>query len=474
MLIVRYVVYGLMALVLAGGWGYLYWQSSDSSLVAGHGARSALNNLRQVDSRWNDLVVGARLLPARGGGVMQPAAHGRALAELEARALQVPYVGLGVLLGKVKEAFDDKGQLMRRIAAGEMLHEDAWIAPTGPRLDALSRMLDRAMNNAVLQSELYRTWLLYYSAFLLTVLAWFGYELRRANASLERRVAERTSELSETLLRLKKSEAMLVQSEKMSSLGQMVAGLAHEVNTPLAYVKASLEAMRTRLGDAGRLAQETDRLLELLAAEQPDEAALAAQFEAVKALARDKRLEGLEAQLKDGLHGIGRIAELVGNLKDFSRLDRGKVAQVDLHEGIDSTLRIAQHQIGKREVKKAYGQIPRVTCSPSQINQVLLNLVVNAAQATPEAGGQVAIRTSLRDPKHVAIDVADNGHGIPAEVLPRIFDPFFTTKDVGKGTGLGLAICYKIVEDHGGKLEVQSRPGATRFTVVLPVDGAGR
>jgi signal transduction histidine kinase len=150
------------------------------------------------------------------------------------------------------------------------------------------------------------------------------------------------------------------------------------------------------------------------------------------------------------------------------------VAQVDLHEGIESTLRIAQHQIGKREVKKAYGQIPRVTCSPSQVNQVILNLVVNAAQATPEAGGQIGIRTSLKDTGHVAIDVADNGHGIPPEVLPRIFDPFFTTKDVGKGTGLGLAICYKIVEDHGGRLEVQSKPGNTRFTVILPVDGAGR
>jgi two-component system NtrC family sensor kinase len=468
----RFVLFALMALVLAGGWGYLYWQSSDSSLVAGHAARSALNNLRQLDSRWNDLIVGARLLPGRSGAAMQPAGHGRALAELEVRALQVPYDGLGVLLSKVKEAFDDKGQLMQKIAAGEPLHELAWIAPTGPRLDALSRMLDRAMNNAVLQSELYRTWLLYYSAFLLTVLAWLFLELRRANASLERRVAERTSELTETLAKLKQSEAMLVQSEKMSSLGQMVAGLAHEVNTPLAYVKASLEAMRSRLGDAGRLAQETDRLLELLAAEQPDEAALAAQFETVKALAKDKRAEGLEAQLKDGLHGIGRIAELVSNLKDFSRLDRGQHAEVDLHEGIDSTLRIAQHQIGKRAVKKAYGQIPRVRCAPSQVNQVILNLLVNAAQATPEASGQIGIRTSQPDAAHVAIDIADNGHGIPPEVLPRIFDPFFTTKDVGKGTGLGLAICYRIVHEHGGRLEVHSKPGNTRFTVVLPVGGA--
>jgi len=109
-------------------------------------------------------------------------------------------------------------------------------------------------------------------------------------------------------------------------------------------------------------------------------------------------------------------------------------------------------------VKKAFGEIPRVTCSPSQINQVLLNLIVNAAQATPEAGGQIGIRTSLHDAGHVAIDVADNGHGIPPEALPRIFDPFFSTKEVGKGTGLGLAICYKIVEDHGGTLESSPNP----------------
>ena len=189
---------------------------------------------------------------------------------------------------------------------------------------------------------------------------------------------------------------------------------------------------------------------------------------------QDKRFEALEAQLKDGLHGIGRIAELVANLKDFSRLDRSRVAQVDLHEGIESTLRIAQHQIGKRAVKKTFGEIPRISCSPSQINQVVLNLLVNAAQPRrrPEGDRRAPARAA-----HVAIDIADNGTGIPPEVLPRIFDPFFTTKEAGKGTGLGLAICYRIVEDHGGKLEVQSKPGNTRFSIVLPVaaaDGAVR
>ncbi len=476
MRILRFLLYGTMAAVLAGGWGFFYWQSSSADLTAGNAARSALNSMRAIDARWNDQLVGVRFIAGK-GSAFEPARHGQAMAQLEAQALRLPHEGLGTMLGAVKQAFDDKAVLMQKVAAGEPLFDVAWLAPTGPRLDALSRMLDRATAQAVLQADLYRTWLLYYSAFLLTVLAWLVLELYKANTGLERRVAERTRELSEALHKLKESEAMLVQSEKMSSLGQMVAGLAHEVNTPLAYVKASLESVRARVGEAGRIAGETERLLSLLTAEPADETALAEQFATVRALAQEKRFEALESQLKDGLYGIGRIAELVANLKDFSRLDRSKVAQYDLHEGIESTLRIAQHQIGKRAVKKSFGEIPPVSCSPSQINQVLLNLLSNAAQATPESGGQIGVRTGMRDAAHVSIDVADNGHGIPPEVLPRIFDPFFTTKEVGKGTGLGLSICYKIAESHGGRLEVQSKPGNTRFTLIIPVslaDGADR
>src|SRR5260221_672588 len=259
----RTVLYGMLALVLAGGWGFLFWQSSDSNLAAGNTAGSALTSLRAIDGRWNDQLVGVRQAGGQGTG-FEPASHGSAMAQLEGQALRLPHPGLGTMLGAVKQAFDDKAALMKRVAAGEPLFNVAWLAPTGPRLDALSRMLDRAT------------------------------------------------------------------------------------------------------------------------------------AQAVRALARERRFEALETQLKDGLHGIGRIAELVANLKDFSRLDRGRVAQVDLHEGIESTLRIAQHQIGKRTVKKSFGEIPRVTCSPSQINQVLLNLVVNAAQATPEAGRHRGNPSSLQ------------------------------------------------------------------------------
>jgi signal transduction histidine kinase len=141
-----------------------------------------------------------------------------------------------------------------------------------------------------------------------------------------------------------------------------------------------------------------------------------------------------------------------------------------VNHGVETTLRIAAAELGKRQVKKMFAEIPAITCSPSQINQVLLNLLVNAAQATPESGGSIVIRTSMPDAQHVAIEVGDNGRGIPKDVLPKIFDPFFTTKAVGKGTGLGLSISYRIVHAHGGKLEVDSKPGVgTRFTILLPV-----
>jgi signal transduction histidine kinase len=183
-----------------------------------------------------------------------------------------------------------------------------------------------------------------------------------------------------------------------------------------------------------------------------------------------KRLsEGVD----DGLYGISQISELVGNLKNFSRLDRNKVARFDLREGLDSTLQIARNVVKTKRIVKKYDDVPQVSCSPSQINQVFLNLITNAAQATPEPGGLITLVTRLSGDGNVAVDVEDNGHGIPPDVLPKIFDPFFTTKDVGKGTGLGLSICYKIVEQHGGRIEVQSTVGeGTRFTVTLPVEAA--
>ena len=469
MRLVRAFVYGSVALMLALGWAYLYSQSKTFDLAASAAARAALSDLRALDTRWNDQLIGMGLnyYPT---GPQQPVPHQATYAWLEVQALKLPHPRLGRALAALRSALDEKALLIRRIAAGERLSDLAWRVPTRLRMDELAQVLELAFNDALAESERFRLWLLYYSAGLLALLGWLAIQLRRANRRLEHRVVQRTSELSTTLDKLKESETMLVQSEKMSALGQMVAGVAHEVNTPLAYVRASLEAAQSRAGDAGRLARETRELLALIESEQADEAALATQLAAVRRLIADKRVESLDEQLTDGLHGIQQIAELVVSLKDFSRLERGSLVPYEVNAGIETTLRIAAAELGKRQVKKVLGELPTISCSPAQINQVILNLVVNAAQATPESGGSIMVRSSLRDSQHVAIDVVDNGRGIPKDVLPKIFDPFFTTKEVGKGTGLGLSISYRIVHAHGGRLEVDSRPGVgTRFTIVLPL-----
>jgi signal transduction histidine kinase len=365
------------------------------------------------------------------------------------------------------------------------------LIPTGPRLETLSRALERDYDDALADAERYRVYLLFYSGFLLTVLAYYASklaesfrvirrvnaELKHANETLESRVEERTEELSNAVKLLKQSEAMLVQSEKMSSLGQMVAGLAHEVNTPLAYVKSSLDAVGTRLPEIEAMAGETAKLVDALGADTPDEQALAQHYQTVSqrldAMHEHDAISELRSLVQDGRHGIERISELVTGLRDFSRLDRSKLADFDLNEGIESTLVILRNVLKGKELHKDLQAIPHIACAPSQLNQVFLNLINNAAQATPEKGGIILVRTRAVGKDQVAVDVVDNGHGIPKDVLPKIFDPFFTTKEVGKGTGLGLSISYKIVESHGGRIDVASEPGkGTRFSVYLPVKSA--
>jgi signal transduction histidine kinase len=178
--------------------------------------------------------------------------------------------------------------------------------------------------------------------------------------------------------------------------------------------------------------------------------------------------------LGDGLHGIEQINEIVTNLKNFSRLDRSKVSRFNLNEGLDSALIIARNAVKTKTIVKNYGDIPPVECSPSQINQVFLNLITNAAQAIPDKTGTITLNTR-QEGDQVKVEVADNGHGIARDVLPKIFDPFFTTKEIGQGTGLGLAIAYKIVTEHGGSISVQSEvEKGTVFTVTLPVKPSAR
>jgi len=489
--VLRSLLYAVMGLVLAGGWAVMYLQSRAADPRAASAILATLRQLGEADARWNDRLIGlsAGTVPAA-EAELPPRGLGSLIANLEVIGLQLSPPLAGYEITALKLAFQEKAILIRRFAAArsEITFQAAYFSSTGPRLDTLMRAFERSFSAALDEAELWRVLLIFYSGFLLVILAWFALrlaqtlgEIRRinlalkdANESLELRVAERTKELSETLDRLKESEAMLVQSEKMSSLGQMVAGLAHEVNTPLAYVKSSLDAVRGQIADTGRLATEVENLIGLLESEGVDEDALASQFATVKELlgagVEGGALEGIDRLVGDGLHGVAQVSELVANLKNFSRLDRAKISAFDLNEGVESTLVIARHLLAGRTVKKYLGNLPKVSCSPSQVNQVFLNLITNAVQATPVEGGALLVRTLVRDAEHVAVEVVDNGSGMPPEVLKRIFDPFYSTKEIGKGTGLGLSISYKIIQDHGGTIEVASEPGkGTRFTVVLPV-----
>lgn len=348
------------------------------------------------------------------------------------------------------------------------------LAPAGPRIDSLTDAFMAQAAEVQSDADRYRIYLIAYAGALLIFVGWLLSRLAVSYRLLESRVEARTRELSDALHQLKESEAQLVQTEKMSSLGQMVAGIAHEINTPLAYVKNSLGSVSGRLHEVKSLIVETNKLLKLMEEASPDPDRLQTKFVAVRDLvhhfAEQQALAELGQLATDGLYGIDQISEIVLNLKNFSRLDRSKVSSFNLNEGLQSALLLAKHELKHLTVHKNWGEIPSITCSPSQLNQVFLNLINNAAQAMESGKGEITLTTRTEGADHVAVEIADNGQGIPPEIMSKIFDPFFTTKPVGKGTGLGLSICYKIIEQHGGKISVESTVGqGTRFTIVLPL-----
>lgn len=351
--------------------------------------------------------------------------------------------------------------------------------PISTRINVLGERFEEGFEATLKAQDKWRMALIAYSAGLLLLLAFMGINLWRsyrsldqANALLEQRVVERTRELSTALTNLKESELQLIQSEKMASLGQMVAGIAHEINTPLAYVKSGLEILDTRMNDMDALLQETAGLVNAMTQENGTEEELAEHFASVQeitsAFVETEAVSEVKTLLKDGLYGIEQIAEIVRNLKDFSRLDRAKLDQFNVNDGLNSTLTIARNTVKRRKIVTQLDNVPLITCSPAQINQVFLNLINNACQATNGENGTITLHTAPTL-SGVMIEISDNGKGIPPDVLPKIFDPFFTTKKVGEGTGLGLSIVQRIIKEHGGEIKVTSTVGVgTCFSIFLP------
>ncbi|MFO1495310.1 MAG: ATP-binding protein [Lysobacterales bacterium] len=301
----------------------------------------------------------------------------------------------------------------------------------------------------------------------------YGFMLRRQlqQARLQ------SEELGANLEKMQQTQSQVIHTTKLASLGQMIAGVAHEMNTPIGFVKSNVEVVRELLGEHRQLIEKCLQGFDvMLAADiskpQNIEPMRRAMTKVRAALANDERLRDGDDLLKDSVDGLVQIANLVKNLKGFARVDRDGMDLLDLNECIESALTIAAHQLRDRvEVIKELGQIPKIHGVASQINQVLLNLITNASQAMDDGGKLTLI--SRRAGDQVEIDVTDTGSGIPDHVMPKIFDPFFTTKPVGEGTGLGLSIVHKIVQSHGGAIKVRTAPkkGST-FTVSFPVDHA--
>jgi signal transduction histidine kinase len=299
-------------------------------------------------------------------------------------------------------------------------------------------------------------------------------------AELLAQVMQQSEELSRALRELQQTQTHLIQTEKMSSLGQLVAGVAHEINNPVNFIYGNLN-------HATDYIQDLLGLLGLYRKYYPHP--VAEIRDRCEEVDLDFLTDDLPKILSSMKTGADRIRQIVLSLRSFSRFDQADMKAVDIHEGIDSTLMILQHRLRARtddigiEVIKEYGTLPPVHCLAGQLNQVFMNLLSNAIDALQEAGassncpGQIRIRTMLKsDPErpHAVIRVSDNGPGIPVEIQERIFDPFFTTKPVGQGTGLGLSISYQIVtERHGGSLRCRSEVGkGTEFWIEIPLQQA--
>ncbi|HKO34910.1 MAG TPA: ATP-binding protein [Pyrinomonadaceae bacterium] len=357
--------------------------------------------------------------------------------------MQMPGIGGVELLRKVNELYRDTAVIIvsgvdrtqRVIDAVRMGAYDYLLKPCD--LDVLELCVERALERRTLLRNARK----------------YKEDLEARNVELARRKAD-----------LERVQAQLVHSEKMASLGQLAAGVAHELNNPAGFILSNMSALPEYVRRLEKVLSTYDA-----ASLSPVDSEVVAA--AKRAVDYDHILGDLNSIATDSFSGAERIQGIVQNLRLFSRLDEAELKEVDVHEGIESTIRLLSRYYTSPSIalRRVYGKLPRISCYAGQLNQVWVNLLVNAAQAIGQGSGEVSIKTSSQE-RTVAVSVSDTGSGIAPEHINRIFDPFFTTKPVGEGTGLGLSISHGIIARHGGSLSVESTVGrGTTFNIVLPV-----
>ncbi len=303
---------------------------------------------------------------------------------------------------------------------------------------------------------------------LIKKVAEYTNKLEQSRENLEQRVTERTQELSATLQELKHTQTQLIQNEKMSSLGEMVGGVAHEINNPVNFIYGNIEHARNYM-------QDLIDIIQLYQTEYPQPSPnIQEQLDEIDL---DFMIKDFIKLLSSMQIGAERIREIVLSLRNFSRLDESDKKAVNIHEGIDNTLLIINHRIKQGiKITTNYADLPLVQCYPAQLNQVFMNIIANGIDVLEELkeegkliNPEIIIATKQIENDQIQISIKDNGKGIPPEIQNKIFDPFFTTKPVGKGTGLGLSISYQIINQHNGKIEVFSElEKSTEFIITLP------
>ncbi len=293
----------------------------------------------------------------------------------------------------------------------------------------------------------------------------------RERKTLQIELEKRNVELERVIEEMKQMQRGLIQLEKLASIGQLVAGIAHEINNPLAFVNSNLNRFDEYFHEFVTAVKVWRSLGEAVRTEPK----FLAMVESIENRERDSDMESLvvdfEVLMQHTRDGAARIKRIVEQLRGFTHLSEGNVAEADLNAALEDTLSIVWNEIKyKATVEKEYGEIPPVVCNIGEMKQVFVNLLVNAAQAIEEKG-KITVKTGTKD-SSVFVEVEDTGNGIPAELVTKIFDPFFTTKPVGKGTGLGLWVSATIIEKHSGSINVESEIGkGTKMTVTLPIDG---
>lgn len=360
---------------------------------------------------------------------------------------------VGMPAGRCHLSPDDEKSLARRAAAvlsrGEPLHHEMWMR----HADGHPIWLQIDAHLADHEDGHHGTWWMLQDRT----------EIRLAQQQLQARFEE----LQLTNRRLAEAQNQLLQQDKMASIGQLAAGVAHEINNPIGFVSSNLNTLRQYVDDLLALCDAHEA-----AAAQPT---LASAQQALARQRADTELDYLRADLPqlldESADGLGRVKKIVQDLKDFSRVDQADWQEADLNLGLESTLNVVRHEVKyKAEVVKALGALPPVTCLAAQLNQVFMNLIVNAVHALPDRG-VIRLASGTEGP-WAWVQVTDTGCGMPDEVRRRIFEPFFTTKEVGKGTGLGLSLSFSIVQKHGGEIQVRSQPGqGSAFRVWVPVHG---